>query len=565
MASKTLNSTGLRLCTASMTRMALSLALLFTSVLWAAGPVSAETDCLSCHPAKGGTSSGAAQGPEFDQRALEASIHSGVSCIGCHRGADKPGHSTRTARASCIGCHEASAKVVAAGVHGAGVPPSSAKACVPCHGSHGILPARDPQSLVAKARVSRTCSNCHEKVGVQYSASIHGRSLARGIQASPSCVDCHGEHGIFSPRHPNSPVHRSNVSLMTCSRCHEDVRLKTRFRLPSGRLASYQDSFHGLAARSGSKTVANCASCHGVHDILPSSHPRSMINKANLARTCGRCHPNAGSSLTVSSIHEVPASAAESRWIRYVRLFYLILIPMTIGGMFLHNALDWFKKLLRHIRSNHPDLGPLRLTVHERIQHVLLLTSFVALVVTGFALKFPESFWARPILSWEGEFPVRGVAHRMAAALMIFVAVYHALYVVLSRDGRRWLRDIWPRLRDFRDAAGMGGYLVGIKKSPPLFARFSYTEKIEYWAMVWGTSVMVVTGAVLWEHDFVLSIASTLVIDVATLIHYYEAILASLAILVWHFYAVIFDPDVYPVKWTFVNGRASEREVRDES
>jgi cytochrome b subunit of formate dehydrogenase len=88
-------------------------------------------------------------------------------------------------------------------------------------------------------------------------------------------------------------------------------------------------------------------------------------------------------------------------------------------------------------------------------------------------------------------------------------------------------------------------------------------EKVEYWALVWGTIVMGITGVLLWGHNFVLRYLPSSWLQVATAVHYYEAILATLAIVVWHFYAVIFDPEVYPLKWTLVNGRAPEHEVRE--
>ncbi|MBI4862896.1 MAG: cytochrome b/b6 domain-containing protein [Candidatus Riflebacteria bacterium] len=434
--------------------------------------------------------------------------------------------------------------------------------CTDCHGTHGILPSSDPRSKVSKTQVATTCGLCHDKVLAQYRESIHGTAVARGVSGSPTCVDCHGEHTILGPRDPNSPVYGSNVSLMTCSRCHEDQRLNKRLGLPAGRLASYQSSYHGLAARSGSRTVANCASCHGVHNIFPSTDARSTVAKANLSKTCGHCHPHAGPALAASSIHVLPNTTGESRWIYYVRLFYMLVIPATLAFMLFHNFLDWFRKFLKHLAQYGSLVCHQRLSVQERIQHVLLLTSFIVLVVTGFALTYPDAFWARPIVAWEAAYPLRGVAHRVAAGVMVLAAIYHLLYVVFFRGGRRWVYDMWPRLRDGWDLLYTMAYYVGLKSQPPMFAKFNYAEKMEYWSMVWGTVVMVVTGALLWAHDLVLQYTSTLVTDLATVIHFYEAVLATAAIVVWHFYAVIFDPEIYPVKWTFVNGRAPLHEVR---
>jgi formate dehydrogenase gamma subunit len=206
------------------------------------------------------------------------------------------------------------------------------------------------------------------------------------------------------------------------------------------------------------------------------------------------------------------------------------------------------------------------MSLNERAQHYLLLGSFLVLVVTGFALKYPHAFWAEPIVGWEGSFPLRGILHRIAGVVLIGASVYHLVYLIKSRNGRRWLKDILPRVRDVHEAVETVGHNLGYRKSLPQYARFNYVEKAEYWALVWGTAVMAITGILLWSHDWILAHLPypLSVLDVTTAIHFYEAILATFAIAIWHFYAVIFDPDVYPLKWTFFTGRAPEHEVRQE-
>ena len=109
---------------------------------------------------------------------------------------------------------------------------------------------------------------------------------------------------------------------------------------------SFDSSYHGLAAKAGSQTVANCASCHGVHNILPSSDPKSTINPKNLPKTCGQCHPGAGTRFAISQVH-VAEGRTEPALLRWVRQFYLLLIPVTIGLMLLHQGGDWIRKLIR--------------------------------------------------------------------------------------------------------------------------------------------------------------------------------------------------------------------------
>jgi len=438
-----------------------------------------------------------------------------------------------------------------------------AAVCNDCHGTHAILPPTDPHSPIARLNVGSTCGRCHEQAFAQYKDSIHSRAVAAGIAEAPTCTDCHGEHNILAPGNPLSPVYVTNISTATCSRCHGDTRLDARFNLPLDRVTSYENSYHGLASKAGSETVANCASCHGVHDILPSSDSRSSIAKGNLAATCGKCHPDAGKTFALGPVHVLPSTAAANPGLRYVRLFYLFTIPAALGFMLFHNLLDWLRKLRRHIAQYGSLSTPLRLTLNQRVQHSILLLSFLLLVVTGFALKFPGSFWAEPIVRWEKDFPLRGLIHRIAGVVLIAAGFYHLIYLFFTVEGRKALRAMLPKLRDGREAVQTMGYNLGYRRELPSYSKFNYAEKVEYWALVWGTVVMGATGILLWAHNFVLRYLPSSWLQVATAIHYYEAILATLAIVIWHFYAVIFDPDVYPLKWTLVNGRAPEHEVRE--
>ena len=453
-----------------------------------------------------------------------------------------------------------------ASVHGKAVRAgrNAAASCNDCHGVHNILPITDSRSAISRARVAETCGKCHAEIFSVYRQSIHARGVAAGIHDAPTCTSCHGEHQIMGPDGPGSPVSASNVSLMTCSNCHDNARLLARLDMPVGRVASYESSFHGLAAKAGSKTVANCASCHGVHNILPSSDPRSTIAPANLAKTCGKCHPGAGTRFAIGPVHVVTASVESNPILYYVRVFYLFTIPTVLGFMFLHNLLDWWRKARRKLAQYRLGGLVVRLTFSERIQHVLLLTSFITLVITGFALKFPESFWAAPIVQWEKNYPIRGWVHRGAGVVLIAASFYHLLYVLFWKGGRRWVWAMLPRVRDVRETVHAAGYYLGYRRSMPTFAKFNYAEKAEYWALVWGTIVMALTGIILWAHNYILRNLSMQWIDISTAIHYYEAILATGAIVIWHFYAVIFDPDVYPLKWTFLTGHAPEHEIREE-
>jgi cytochrome b subunit of formate dehydrogenase len=454
-------------------------------------------------------------------------------------------------------------------VHGRSLKWNAAR-CNDCHESHRLRRATDPASSINRANIPATCGRCHKKQAAAYLTGIHGTALKRGVTASPVCTDCHGEHMIRGPHDPNSPVAALNVSA-TCAHCHEATGIRETFGLPAGRLDTYRDSFHGLAARGGSPVVANCASCHGYHDILPSSDPRSMISKERLGQTCGRCHPGAGTKFKMGPVH-VALTMPNNPAPYWARIIYLWLIAGTIGFMAFHNGLDYVGKIRRSLQAHLGRLEPhahaaerwfVRMTVAERIQHALLATSFFTLVYTGFALKFPEAWLFRWMARMEGAYSWRSVVHRVAAVVMTLVSLYHVYYMTTKR-GRKLVFDLFPRIQDVYDLIQHMLYLVGIKREGARFDRFGYIEKAEYWALIWGTVVMSATGGLLWFNNSSMRELPKWILDLSTVIHYYEAWLAFLAIVVWHLYMNIANPDVYPMNWTWLTGRISEAQLKHE-
>ena len=156
----------------------------------------------------------------------------------------------------------------------------NAAVCTDCHTSHNVQPASNPESSIAKINIPATCGKCHNDEAKQFVESVHGLAVTRGVSRSPACTDCHGIHDIQNPIDQNTDRATAAVATDSCAQCHEGVALTQEFGVASGRVASYKDSYHGMASKLGSKVVANCASCHGVHNILPSSDPRSMISAA---------------------------------------------------------------------------------------------------------------------------------------------------------------------------------------------------------------------------------------------------------------------------------------------
>jgi cytochrome b subunit of formate dehydrogenase len=452
----------------------------------------------------------------------------------------------------------------------------AAPTCSDCHGGHDMLTGSNVASRVNKRNIESTCGRCHTSITNEFHESIHGKAIARGILDAPTCTNCHGEHQILAHTDPSSPIAALNVSSQVCSPCHSSLKLTQRYGLNINRYATFNDSYHGLAVKAGDAEVANCASCHGIHNIKSSSDSTSTIAPKNLATTCGKCHAGANENFTKGSVHvtAVTARQNDNPLLYWISSIYIMIIISTIGGMGLHNLVDFYRKgknnlLIRRGVTPHDHHYSralyIRMTLEERIQHGSLMISFITLVLSGFALKYPEVWWVQTIRNFiPFAFEIRSIAHRVAAVVMVLASVYHLYYIFFVPRGKQLIRDMFPRLQDGKELIAMLKYNLGLSSIKPKFGRFSYIEKSEYWALVWGTIVMAATGTILWFDNYFLGILSKLWWDVARAIHYYEAWLATLAIIVWHFYFVIFNPDVYPINLAWLKGTLTEEEMYHE-
>jgi hypothetical protein len=434
---------------------------------------------------------------------------------------------------------------------------ANAAVCSDCHGTHDLHRSTNPESKLYWQTIPATCGKCHDNVRQTYSRSIHGMAVAQGLRDAPVCTDCHGEHTIQAVKLAASRVSPANIPE-TCGQCHAAQRIVTQYQLPPNVFTTYIQSFHGLALQGGNLTAANCASCHGVHDILPAKDARSTINTNNLPQTCGKCHPGIGTRLSAEffRIHAPPGAAEGKPWIvNFISRLYIALIVATIGGMLAHNGLDYFRKARNHVRWAKTQDGEMRLTGWMRMQHFSLTALFVLLAYTGFVHKFPDAFWSWPFRVMTNGGWVRGMIHRVCGWLFLVLFLVHLATLFGSTRGRAELKVLWLRLHDFTDVFAMLAYNVGLRRTPPPHRKWTYIEKAEYWALIWGSVVMIVTGMMLVFTETVLRWWPKVWHDVAQVIHYYEALLATLAIVVWHFYWVIFDPKEYPMNPAWLIGK----------
>jgi cytochrome b subunit of formate dehydrogenase len=478
------------------------------------------------------------------KNALARSVHKGLGCAGCHGEAemgDEMGERTSGSRAIGI---------------------------------------RRPDPVI-------TCAKCHAPAMAAFQPSAHATGSGQAGPNAATCVACHGSHSVTAVRDPESPVSTLRVSE-TCARCHDSVSVTARQWRQPDVVADYRQSFHGLAIGLGDRRAATCVSCHGRHEIRPSRDPLSSVSAAKLHDTCASCHTGTTPGFAAGGVHHNPVRSGH-KVVDIVRYLYLMVIVVVIGSMLLHNGLDFRGRLReRRLQRSATPGGPtpgathLRFSITERVQHWTLAASFGLLAVTGFALVYG---WRIPLVEPQQGAVLRGVLHRAAAVVFITLSVFHVGYVLLTRRGRENLHATFPHAHsshdwfcrfaacfrlgppsgaDWRDLVQTVKYNLGVVATRPAMGRFTYAEKMEYVAMLWGSVVMIATGLILWIKMPFLDRFQYWVFDLVTTVHFYEAMLATLSVFAWHFYYTIYNPHVFPLAKTMVTGRISHEDMEHD-
>lgn len=315
-----------------------------------------KVDCSGCHEDEGKEYSRSIHGTSSGSGDIDA-----ATCVACHGSHDIKAIEDKTSLTHhtnipelCIKCH-LNEKIVDShamdigkveaymdSVHYKALKEKGltiSATCTDCHMSHGVKKINKEKTHEDKLHLLDICAKCHEGIYNDYVKSIHGKAFEEGIDDSPICTDCHGEHTIKSHLLPEASTYATHIGA-TCTACHDNEKINTRYDLSALRMKTYKKSYHGVAITLGDVTVANCGSCHGYHDILPSTDPASSINPKNLGKTCAKCHPGSAETFIESKIHE---SNTEMHIIpRVIRLLYIILIVCVIGGFVFYIILDLF-------------------------------------------------------------------------------------------------------------------------------------------------------------------------------------------------------------------------------
>ena len=458
-----------------------------------------------------------------------------------------------------------------------------APSCNDCHGVHDIKRSIDKDSHSNHANIAKSCGACHLGIEEIYNASMHGQLLFKGDKQGPVCTDCHSAHDIEKP----ATAHFKGLSDLSCGKCHQD------------RLTHYRDTYHGKAMALGQPNVASdvaaCYDCHGHHDVFPVSDPRSRLSKEKIQQTCAQCHPGVGPKFTDFQPHANPLDKANYPVLNKVFLFMTSLLIGTFAFFGLHTVFWLFRSIYLYltdsktfreavIKSSTDDVQYTRFSPFERFLHMLVVTSFLLLVITGMPLKFYYSDWAKVIFNIIGGAGVARSLHHLGAIVTFAYFVLHlserAAAVWKQRKairhpgtGRISIRLIWntvfgpdsmvPSIQDWRDFVAHNRWFFG-KGPRPQFDRWTYWERFDYLAVFWGVALIGVSGLILWFPRFVTLFLPGWAINIAQVIHSDEALLAAGFIFTFHFFNTHFRIEKFPMDTVIFSGRISHTEMLHE-
>jgi cytochrome b subunit of formate dehydrogenase len=541
--------------------------------------ITQRVNCGSCH----------AQAVQQYQRSTHGQLvlkgdPNGPPCEECHgthgvKGRTDPSSPTfvKNVPALCARCHREGKKAAVRykgeqheiiehyteSIHGKGVLQSGllvSAACTSCHTAHYVLPASNPESTVSSARLPETCGRCHHGVEEKFEKSIHSRLVSKSKEKLPVCDDCHTAHTI---RRTDNVGFKLSV-MDSCGKCHKDVT------------ETYFATFHGKVSQLGYAKTAKCYDCHGAHDILPPTNSASHLSRENVVQTCQKCHPGAtrrfAGYLTHATHHDKH---------RYPVLFFtfwgmtlLLVGTFTISGlhtlMWLPRALQMRKQHLAEEKVHDPTAKQyVRFTRLERTLHICLIVSFITLALTGLSLKFSYMSWAVNVARIFGGFESAGYIHRTAAVLMFTVFVTHIVDMIKRkrREKKSWKdllfgpNTMLPTMKDARDVRDSVKWFLG-RGPRPQYGRWTYWEKFDYFAVFWGVFIIGSTGLLLWFSETFTQFLPGWLLNVATIVHSDEALLAVGFIFTIHFFNTHLRPEKFPMDIVVFTGRMPVEELK---
>lgn len=483
----------------------------------------------------------------------------------------------------CGGCHDEDRDTYLQSVHGQGMVRSGLSVtavCADCHGPHKVLPVSDEASPLHPTNVADTCAKCHRFIEQRLRKSVHGRGAGPGgateepapgpqqngsENRKPTCTDCHSGHNLSRPHTAQFRLGLSD----RCGDCHTE---------PS---EGYRQSLHGALTQLGHQQAAECSDCHGAHDILGMDDPNSRLAKGeNRLATCKKCHQYAVANFSNFQPHANHHDVENYPLLHYVHLA----MELLIGGVFaffgVHTILWFLRSMIHYRRHGRPQrlekqqVAYVRFESIHRFLHAIMATSFLGLALTGLPLKYSNQPWAQSLARILGGFESTGAWHRICALLTIFYFAAHLLWLLRATfrarsRGEKWLALVFgpdspvPRPRDLLDLIAMGRWFFGLGPKP-VFERWTYWEKFDYWAVFWGVGIIGSTGMMLWFPNLFCLILPGELLSVAGVIHSEEALLATSFIFAIHFFGTHLRPEKFPMDMTVLSGLVTEEELREE-
>jgi cytochrome b subunit of formate dehydrogenase len=430
------------------------------------------------------------------------------------------------------------------------------------------------------------CAECHDDSHAAFHESVHGTALRDGNMDSAACLDCHNLHEIKAigaeGGHDAAAFHTA-----VCQKCHADHELMEKNGVFPIAVDTYFESYHGKNYRLGfPEKVAGCADCHTAHYILPHDDPRSSLNQENLVATCAKCHENSSAQFVKFYSHGKMTDKDNYPILFYTYISMTTLLVCTFAVFWIHTLLWMFRGFVENrekkralIAGTHhiiPDGHKIyrRFTKLHIFLHLLVITSFLLLSLTGIPLKFAGQDWAKVMMNFYGGAANAGFLHRVGAVITF---VYFGAALAMSAkflfyklqypaDFFRRLfgpESLCPNLRDIQDVTAMVRWFMFLGPKPS-FDRWTYWEKFDFLAVFWGMFAIGGSGLMLWFPEAFGAFLPGWVFNVSTIIHSDEALLATGFIFTVHFFNTHGRPEKFPMDFVIFNGELPKEEFIEE-
>ena len=517
--------------------------------LFAEGDVDAPS-CQDCHAKHATLGQNSPMSPTY-------ALNVPTLCGDCHRIGEQAATRIDAKVDDIVGSYEDS-------VHGRGLIESGlvvTATCANCHGAHTELPPENPNSTVNPQHIAGTCGNCHHGIEDQFRESIHWTDDPVANETYPTCEDCHSSHAIMRTER----VGFRDLMMEQCGRCHEE------------QTETFFDTFHGKVSRLGGEGVAKCYDCHGTHDILSPVDPNSSLSRDNVVETCGQCHEGSHRRFAGYLTHATHHDRERYPWLFWTFWGMTALLVGTLSFALLH-SFAWVIRLMlnREEWQAHKALSQSRdqkfyrrFSRLQRTMHIIMMLSFFTLALTGMALKFSYMPWAQAVSNFLGGFDSMGFQHRVGAFGLLIVFILHAYDIVSYKREKK--QTMWQIIngpdsiifngRDLKEFIQSIKWFFGMGERPN-YGRYTYWEKFDYFAVGWGIIIIGTTGLVLWFPEIFTRVVPGWAVNVATIIHSDEALLAVGFIFSIHFFNTHFRPDKFPMDPVIFTGRLSVDELK---